>query len=151
MLACIDEAMRIHPPVPSHLMGRTTPSEGPHIVAGEAMPPGTTIVIHPLATMTSSKNFTDPLAFQPQRWTSDRDERFFKDDHTAFQPFSWGPRNCIGKNLAYSQMRLVLARVLWNFDIELCAESKDWDQQKILGFWQAGPLWVKLRRRGGKT
>ena len=147
MLACLDEALRLHPAVPSHIMGRVIGSDGPHVVAGEVMPPGTFIVMHPIASMTTSRNFSEPLTFHPERWSSDKDERFMNDDKAAFQPFSYGPRNCIGRNLAYSKMRLILARVLWNFDIELCEESQGWDQQKILGFWQGGPLWVKLRRR----
>lgn len=41
-------------------------------------------------------------------------------------------------------MRLVLARVLWNFDMELQDESLTWDRPPIYGFWEKGPLLVKL-------
>lgn len=34
------------------------------------------------------------------------------DDRQAFQPFVLGPRNCIGRNLAYAEIRLILAKVL---------------------------------------
>ena len=41
-------------------------------------------------------------------------------------------------------MRLVLAKVLWNFDIELLPESREWDKQRIYTFWEKGALSVKL-------
>lgn len=34
-------------------------------------------------------------------------------------------------SLAYAEMRLILTRVLWNFDLELQAESKNWADQKV--------------------
>jgi cytochrome P450 len=36
----------------------------------------------------------------------------------ASQPFSYGPRNCIGRNLAYVEMKLIIARLVWTFDLE---------------------------------
>ena len=32
-------------------------------------------------------------------------------------------------------MRIVLARVLWNFDLELCPKSDECDQKMIYTFW----------------
>lgn len=49
-------------------------------------------------------------------------------------------------SLAYVEMRLILARMLWNFDLELMPNSGRWNEQKILSFWDKGPLDVKLRR-----
>lgn len=34
-------------------------------------------------------------------------------------------------SLAYAEMRLVLARMLWNFDMELHSSSLNWDDQKV--------------------
>jgi hypothetical protein len=41
-------------------------------------------------------------------------------------------------------MRLILARVLWNFDLELMKESWNWNDQKIYALWEKGPMMVKL-------
>lgn len=41
------------------------------------------------------ENFNMPNSFIPERWLGDA--RFASDKRDAFQPFSWGPRNCIGK------------------------------------------------------
>jgi len=43
-------------------------------------------------------------------------------------------------------MRLILARVLWNFDLELTEESKNWREgMKIFILWEKPPLFVKLK------
>jgi averantin hydroxylase len=47
-------------------------------------------------------------------------------------------------SLAYAEMRLILARVVWNFDMELGAESEHWTDQKVYGLWQKAPLYIKL-------
>jgi len=65
----------------------------------------------------------------------------------VFQPFSYGPRNCIGRALAYNEMRLILARVLWNFDMELCKESQDWATQKTFVLWEKSELHCVLKPR----
>jgi cytochrome P450 len=54
--------------------------------------------------------------------------------------------------LAYAEIRLILARLLFNFDMELCDESKDWLNQKTYLVWQKPALMVRLRNReGAKT
>ena len=35
---------------------------------------------------------------------------------SAFVPFSVGARGCIGKNLAYMELSIALARAVWGFD-----------------------------------
>ena len=45
-------------------------------------------------------------------------------------------------------MRLILARMLWSFDMQLSAESEDWDDQESWIQWDKKPLLVKLRLVG---
>jgi cytochrome P450 len=51
------------------------------------------------------------------------DKQFENDCKDAFQPFSVGPRNCIGKKFAYDSMKLILARMIWRFDMALDEEA----------------------------
>ena len=42
-------------------------------------------------------------------------------------------------------MRLCAAKVLYNFDLELMDESREWmKNQKIFALWEKPPLMVKL-------
>lgn len=42
---------------------------------------------------------------------------------------------------------MIMARVLWNFDMELCPESEDWLNQDVHIIWEKGPLMVRLTDR----
>jgi cytochrome P450 len=53
----------------------------------------------------------------------------------------------VGKNLAYMEMRIILARVLWNFDVELCRESERWLEQRAFILYEKPPLMVRLTAR----
>jgi hypothetical protein len=47
-----------------------------------------------------------------------------------------------------NEMRLVLARLIWNFDIMLAPESENWAEQlKIYVLWEKRPFFVRLRAR----
>lgn len=46
----------------------------------------------------SPRNFTYPDEFRPDRWLDDRDQKEYEHDHgDAMQPFSVGPRDCVGR------------------------------------------------------
>ncbi|KAI1017281.1 hypothetical protein LB505_002027 [Fusarium chuoi] len=83
--ACIDETLRLFPPVPSGLQ-RMTPAEGLRV--GDIFIPGDTIVTVPSYTLyRDERYFTAPDDFVPERWTT-RPE-MVKDD-SVFAPFSVG-------------------------------------------------------------
>ncbi|KAH6654176.1 hypothetical protein BKA67DRAFT_564349 [Truncatella angustata] len=52
------------------------------------------------------------------------------DKREALQPFSHGPRNYTGRNLAYEGMKLVITNLLWHSEIE-CCDQGNWLDQKI--------------------
>ena len=144
LLAVLTETLRAYPPVPSKLP-RTVPAGGA-TVDGAFVPAGTVVSVCHWAATHAARNFRDPWAFAPERWAADAaGGRFAEDRRDAFQPFGFGPRNCIGRNLAYMEMRLILARLVWNFDLELCKESVGWEKQKSYILWEKGPLWVRCK------
>ncbi|KAH7142216.1 cytochrome P450 [Dactylonectria macrodidyma] len=144
MMAVFDEGLRIYPPVPSAIP-RKTPSNG-SVIGDNYVPPNTIISIWQWPMFHSPKYFRDPESFVPERWLGD--PRFDSDQKNALQPFSVGPRNCIGKNLAYAEMRLILARLVWNFHLELDPRSEGWLEKNVLSFlWEKPPLYVRLTPR----
>jgi hypothetical protein len=50
--------------------------------------------VTPFAAYRSSTNFRNPDDFIPERWIS---SDYDSDNKSALQPFSVGPRNCLGK------------------------------------------------------
>lgn len=93
MLAVLDETLRVYPPAPGPTP-RVVPAGG-NVICDRWLPEGTVVSMWQWAMFRSPKNFTRPGAFIPERWLGD--ERFLGDSKEALQPFSFGPRNCIGK------------------------------------------------------
>ena len=86
-----------------------------------------TVVSTPIyAIHNLESHFDSPTEFRPERW--------LKGDHQTFIPFLAGPLQCVGKklflsfvtndSLAYAEMRMLLARLVWEFDLELVDSSK---------------------------
>ncbi|KAK6193713.1 hypothetical protein LQW54_012183 [Pestalotiopsis sp. IQ-011] len=145
MLACLDEAMRLYPPVATGLP--RTIHRGGDQVAGHFFPEGTTVAVYQWAANRSTMNFHDPLACHPERFLSYRPAVFDQDRREATQPFSVGPRNCVGKNLAIAEMRQILARILFSFDLEFVNRGLDWlhmDYQKSYFLWDKPTMEVYL-------
>lgn len=55
----------------------------------------TSVAVSQRAAYYSSKNFKDPNDFVPERWLPGTG--YDTDRKDVLQPFSFGPRNCIGK------------------------------------------------------
>ncbi|KAK7918034.1 cytochrome p450 [Apiospora marii] len=141
MLACLNESLRRYPPVVIGLP-RLAPQGGAQ-VAGHFVPGGTRVAVWHYAASHDPTLWTDPMGFHPERFLGDA--RFAGDNLDAMQPFSLGPRNCIGKNLAYAEMRLILAKIVYNFDMRIADESRGWlVGQKAFTVWDKPPLQVYL-------
>ncbi|KAI1325214.1 cytochrome P450 [Xylariaceae sp. FL0255] len=140
LTACIQEALRLYPPVPVGVP-RVVPDPG-QTIAGEWVAGGTRVSVHHYSTYHSPSNFVDPNAFRPERWLGDAK---YKDDRReVVQPFAVGPRDCIGRNMAMHEMRLILALVYFKFDLELSLESREWTSQKAFVLWDKKPLMCRL-------
>ena len=144
--ACIEESLRLHPPL-AELATRISPGG---YVDGKWVAPGTQITLYQNATFHNPDNFLEPDKWQPERFLPEGhpmyDPRFKAHDNFAiFKPFSAGPRDCIGKNLAYAEMRLVASRILLRFDLELDPSTKEtWLEDQYIQFiWIKDPLFIR--------
>lgn len=99
----------------------------------------------------SEKYFHAPAEFVPERWlpVGVRPSQFDNDHFSVSNPFSLGHSNCIGKSLAWAELRIVLARLFWRFDISEAGERMDWTRLKTLMIIQKEPVLVKLKVRDG--
>jgi cytochrome P450 len=57
----------------------------------------------------------------------------------------------LGKNLAYHEIRLILAKLIWNFDFELVDKEDNWLDQRVLLLWEKKPLVVRVKETGKKA
>lgn len=64
-------------------------------------------------------------------------------------PFSTGQRNCVGSKIFFAEARMILAKLLWNFDLQIAEpEAADWmTNQKSYLVFEPKALRVKLVER----
>ncbi|KAL1846859.1 hypothetical protein Daus18300_014117 [Diaporthe australafricana] len=142
LLACIEEALRVYPPSPQPHQRIVPP--GGATVNGEFLPEGVSVSIPIYAASNSPANWNRPGEFIPERWLGENPE-FDGDKRDASQPFQIGPRGCIGRNLAYAEIKLIIARLVWQFDIQNATEGDWMGSQKVFMVWEKEPLWIKLK------
>jgi cytochrome P450 len=123
---CIDEAMRMSPPVPGLLDRLVLP--GGADIDGHTIPEGMVVGVPIYTIHHNEKYYPRPYEFLPERWIAGSDSSVAGFDVTpesveiarsAFNAFSTGPRNCVGKNMAYMELFVAIARTIWLFDIRL--------------------------------
>jgi cytochrome P450 len=61
------------------------------------------------------QNWNNPKIFDIQRWLGEDREK----NKSMLMTFGAGPRSCIGRELAWNEMFLVLANLIRNFEMEL--------------------------------
>jgi cytochrome P450 len=100
------------------------------------------------------KYFHRPDSFVPERWlaeaTGNPDSPFFGDQRDTFHPFSLGPRSCLGQNLAWAELRLIMAKLVWTFDFTLPqdpAKRLDWEDLRTFLHVEKNPIYVEVKLR----
>ncbi|KAL4917420.1 cytochrome P450 [Aspergillus aurantiobrunneus] len=146
LTAVIDETLRMYPSVPGQ-PPRVVP-EGGATVCGRFVPAETRVGVSHLGAYFADYNFCHADKFIPERHLQKTEEPFKYDNYAAYQPWSVGVRNCIGRNLAYAEVRLTLAKLLWHFDITLDVEKTgDFLDQKIWSIWAKRELYMSFKVR----
>ena len=145
--AVLDESFRCRAPVNFGLPRRTVE---PTMIAGHLIAAGVTISAPLYALHHDSRLFSEPNAFIPERWLSDSnlysDERQNLKDYVL--PFSIGGRACIGRNLAYMELSIVIAALALAFDWSLDESTHGGGEgMEILERLNSNPkeLWASAR------
>jgi cytochrome P450 len=140
--AVINEALRLFPPVLSGSQ-RGAPKGG-RMFGSSFIPEGTSTFVHTYSLHRDPRHFSPmPDTFWPERWLSDKERRSFGDakpndlggvpfvhNIAAFIPFSSGPANCVGKNLAYQEMRTVVCAMMHHLEFRFASgyDPKSWER-----------------------
>ncbi len=115
--------MRLSPPVGGLLPREVLP--GGITIDGHHFPAGTDVGTPHYAIHHKEEYFPEAFAYKPERWIvgSGVSAESAALAHSAFCPFSVGPRGCIGKGIAYLELSIALARVVWLYDIRLAVNG----------------------------
>lgn len=145
---CIYEALRLHSPVP--LMSKLCTESTEFIVEGKKMQIDRgDIVIIPLdAIHRDSDHYSEPDAFNPERF--DADNGGIKDfmKRGILLPFSDGPRICLGMRFALLQIKSYIAEILKNFEIFVDSKTVEplgLDPKHFLNA-SKNPIWLNFMK-----
>ncbi|KAL4760661.1 cytochrome P450 [Aspergillus foveolatus] len=106
--ACLDESLRMLPPVIFGLPRRTLP-EGTTIL-GEHVAGDTSVSISAYVVHHDESVYKDNNTYLPERWLGEEG----KSLQSYLIPFSTGARGCIGRNISYLEQTVVLASLTTN-------------------------------------
>jgi len=144
--ACIDKTLRLRP---SSAFGlpREVPAGG-KMIAGQFIPGGTSVSVPTYSILHDKGIFREPERFWPQRWTDPESADNLALMKKYHVPFSTGPRACIGRNVSYFEMTLVVAVLVHYFDFDF-VDPATVDHYRVLERLNANPdelvLLPKLR------
>jgi cytochrome P450 len=117
--ACIDEAMRMSPSV-GQTLAREVPTGGA-VIDGDFIPGGCDVGVPIYAIHHKEDIYADPFNYNPERWMVEKDgaNQQITDMYAAYNPFSVGPRSCMGKGVALVEMMATFAVVLFRMDFKM--------------------------------
>jgi len=123
--AVLDETLRIHSTSGIGLP-RLVP-EGGVVVNGKTFPEGTVLSV-PSYTIHRDKEAwgEDADLFRPERWF-ERDQVLLQ---RAYNPFSFGPRACVGRNLASMELLIIISSLLRRYEFVLEEPDKEFETRE---------------------
>ncbi|KAK2657254.1 hypothetical protein Ddye_010306 [Dipteronia dyeriana] len=116
----ISEALRLYPPVPFQ---HKAPVKLDVLPSGHRVVPSTKILfsLYALGRMKSVWG-EDCLEFKPERWITERGG-IKREASYKFLAFNAGPRTCIGKEVAFTQIKIVAASIIHNYNVQVVEDD----------------------------
>lgn len=144
--AALSESLRLYPPVPFEHKAAARPDTLP---SGARVGPARRVIV-PFYSMGRMEAVwgKDCLEYRPERWLTAAG-RFRHEPSYKFVAFNVGPRTCLGRDLAYAQMKAVVAAVLPRFRVEIDAGAVVRPKLSIILHMKDG-LKVRVHRREDK-
>ncbi|KAL6583179.1 hypothetical protein OROMI_005257 [Orobanche minor] len=122
MHGAICEALRLYPPVPFQ---HKVPKECDVLPSGHNVHPKMKIMLflYAMGRMESIWG-KDCLEFKPERWINYERGTIKHEPSYKFLAFNAGPRTCLGKEVAFSQMKSVASTIIYNYRIFVAEDHR---------------------------
>ncbi|XP_011658477.1 alkane hydroxylase MAH1 [Cucumis sativus] len=113
--ATLCEALRLYPPVPFQ---HKVATQHDILPSGHHIKPKTKIVFSLYALGRMSEVWgKDCLEFKPERWINSENGKIKHVPSYKFLAFNAGPRTCLGKHVAFIELKIVAAAIIHNYNI----------------------------------
>jgi cytochrome P450 len=135
----LDESMRLYPPIPAILREATERDE----LCGVKVPSGSLVLVMPWIIHRHRKLWSDPDAFDPDRFLPERSAGRPK---LAYLPFAMGPRVCIAAAVAIQQLLVGVSVLARQYRFRL-AEDHEVRAAGAVSLRVDGGLYMTVERR----
>ncbi|KAL2907265.1 Alkane hydroxylase MAH1 [Bienertia sinuspersici] len=113
------ETLRLYPPV---ALQAKTPMKPDILPSGHHVNPNVQIIFDMYAMGRMKSIWGDDCnEFKPERWITERGKIKHEPSY-KFLAFNAGPRTCLGKDMAFTQMKIVVASIIQNYVVEAIEE-----------------------------
>ncbi|KAI0437384.1 cytochrome P450 monooxygenase [Xylaria telfairii] len=141
--ACHKETLRFQPSTPM-LIPRYVSADGLNLY-GQHVPPGTEIGANPYVVHRDKGVFgEDADEFRPERWLEDPDKA--QDTERYILTWGYGPRICLGKNIAILETNKLVLQFFRLFRPSIVDNKNVWRQANLalLVHWD---MWINIEHR----
>ena len=140
--AVAHETMRVLPVAPVLAMDATADT----VIGDLKIAKGTQLYLLTGHMASQAQHFSEPEAFRPERWMMTPHQTREGHNTHAFLPFGAGPRFCPGRHLAMLEIKMVLAMLCRNFEVERFPGASP--PKEVFSFtMMPSHLYVRLRPR----
>ena len=134
---CIQESLRLLPPANGKGTNRTSPGA---LIDGIYIPAGVNVSADMYTIQRCPQYWVEPEEFRPERWFDHGPGSLFENDvRSCHRPFLLGSRVCLGKEVAMQSIRLIVAKLVFSFDL-VSASKQDFAWEKDV---ESSYLWIR--------
>jgi benzoate 4-monooxygenase len=90
-------------------------------ICGEVFKAGTILSVPSYTLHHLDSVWSDPFVYRPERWL----EEGGKDLEKSLNIFSYGPRSCVGRNVAMAELLVFISTIIYRYDIKLKDEIRE--------------------------
>jgi cytochrome P450 len=138
-LQVVKEVLRLYPAAPFYVRDAVAADS----IDGYAVPAGGAVMLSPYYTHRHPTFWEDPLQFDPDRWTAEREAARHP---CAYHPFATGERICIGNSFSLLESHLLLAILARRFAPRLMPDyTPQWAMRGLLVATNGFPMRIEAR------
>jgi cytochrome P450 len=136
----VDETLRLYTPA----WQTQRSSIEADVIDGYRIPPKSNIYLNFLMLHHSPEFWPEPAVFDPDRFLP---AEIAKRPRAAYTPFGSGPRNCIGKHFALTELTTILAMIMQEYRVTIPDRHQDMAMEPLITLHPKGGVHIRVAKR----
>ncbi|WP_436493812.1 cytochrome P450 [Actinokineospora sp. HUAS TT18] len=136
----VDETLRLYTPAWQTMRSSVEEDE----ICGYRIPAKSDLYLNMFTLHRHRDYWTDPDTFEPDRFLP---SEVAKRPRHAYIPFASGPRNCIGKHFALTELVIILAMITQAYRVVIPEKLRDVQVEPLITLHPKGGVHLRMDRR----